>query len=80
LAAQRLGIRKVLLPKANEKDLPELPEPVRKGLELVFVEHIDELLAHALVESPLDARRRAGKTGKAQRGPVGRRSGARAHA
>ncbi len=81
VAAQRLGIRKVLLPKANEKDLPELPESVRKGLELVFVEHIDELLAHALVESPGGMPRgKAGKSGKPKPTPARRRSGATAHA
>ena len=87
VAALRLGIRKVLLPKGNEKDLPELPEPVRKGLELVFVEHVDELLAHALVEQPGQPGRgrggRGGKTGKAAKPkstPARRRSGATVHA
>jgi ATP-dependent Lon protease len=81
VAAQRLGIRKVLLPKANEKDLPELPEMVRKGLELVFVDHIDELLAHALVELPGGMLRgKAGKSGKPKAVPVRRRSGTAAHA
>ncbi len=60
VAAQRLGIRKVLLPKGNEKDLPELPEMVRKGMELVFVEHVDELLEHALVRMP-DTKKTKGK-------------------
>jgi ATP-dependent Lon protease len=81
VAAQRLGIRKVLLPKANEKDLPELPEPVRKGLELVFVEHIDELLAHALVELPGGMlHSKTGKSGKPKAMPARRRSGTAAHA
>jgi ATP-dependent Lon protease len=52
VAAQRLGIEKVLLPKANEKDLPDLPEQVRKRMELVFVDHIDEALEQALVSMP----------------------------
>jgi ATP-dependent Lon protease len=52
VAAQRLGIRKIVLPKANEKDLPELPEMVRKSMELVFVEHVDELLEHVLERMP----------------------------
>ena len=52
VAAQRLGIKKILLPKDNEKDLPDLPEHVRKTIELVFIEHVDELLEHALLEMP----------------------------
>ena len=63
VAAQRLGIRKVLLPrKANEKDLPELPEIVRKGLEVVLVDHVDEVLKLALV--PPTPRRRAWRTSR----------------
>jgi len=48
IAAHRGGICKVLLPKENEKDLRDVPEAVRKGLELVLVEHMDEVLSHAL--------------------------------
>ncbi|MBM4354451.1 MAG: endopeptidase La [Deltaproteobacteria bacterium] len=48
IAAHRGGIRKVLLPKENEKDLRDVPQAVRKGLELVLVDHMDEVLAHAL--------------------------------
>jgi ATP-dependent Lon protease len=48
IAAHRGGIRKVIAPKQNEKDLHEIPRQVRKDLEIVFVEHMDEVLAHAL--------------------------------
>ncbi|HUE97127.1 MAG TPA: S16 family serine protease, partial [Longimicrobiaceae bacterium] len=48
LAASRLGIRTVLIPKLNEKDIPEIPETIRKGLEIVPVEHVDDVLRHAL--------------------------------
>ncbi len=48
LAARRAGIQKVLLPKENEKDMEDIPENVRKKLTFVFVEHMDEVLEHAL--------------------------------
>ncbi len=49
LAALRGGITKVLIPKDNEKDLVEIPDNVKKGLEIVAVSTIDEVLKHALV-------------------------------
>lgn len=52
LAALRGGITKALIPYDNEKDLPEIPANVRKGIEIVPVRTIDEVLAHALLEMP----------------------------
>lgn len=49
LSAHRAGITKVLLPKDNEKDVDDIPESVRKDLQLVFVEHMDTVLEEALV-------------------------------
>lgn len=49
LAANRAGIKKILLPAENAKDLIELPESVKRKLEFVLVEHMDEVLEHALV-------------------------------
>jgi ATP-dependent Lon protease len=48
LAALRGGIQKVLIPAENEKDLVEIPEAIRAGLEIVPVAHVDEALTHAL--------------------------------
>jgi len=48
LAAHRSGIKKVLIPIENEKDLVEIPENVKKGLEIVPVKIVDEVLQHAL--------------------------------
>ena len=45
LAALRAGIDTVLLPKRNEKDLEEIPEPARKKLKFVWLENIDDALA-----------------------------------
>jgi len=52
LAAHRMGLRTVLLPKDNEKDLAEIPPEVQAGIAIKFVETMDEVLAFAL-ESPL---------------------------
>ncbi|MDD5655808.1 MAG: endopeptidase La [Elusimicrobia bacterium] len=48
LAAKRAELARVILPKANEKDLAELPPEARAGLELVFVEELDEALTAAI--------------------------------
>jgi ATP-dependent Lon protease len=50
LAAHRAGLRKVILPKENEKDLDLVPEHAKKELELVCVSHMDEVLSEALLE------------------------------
>jgi ATP-dependent Lon protease len=50
LAALRGGIRTVLIPAENEKDLAEIPAAVLESLEIVPVGHVDEVLARALVE------------------------------
>ena len=50
LAALRGGIRTVLIPAENEKDLVDLPSSVKDGLEIVVVSHVDEVLARALTE------------------------------
>jgi ATP-dependent Lon protease len=54
LAALRGGIKTVLIPKENEKDLAEIPDNVKKGLEIIPVAHADEVLQRALV-SPVVA-------------------------
>ncbi len=53
IAAHRGGIRTVIAPRENKKDYNEIPKTVRKGIEMVWVEHMDEVLAHALrLEDP----------------------------
>ncbi|BBO70989.1 Lon protease [Desulfosarcina alkanivorans] len=49
LAAHRGGIRKVIIPKENEKDLKDIPKVVTRQMKVVPVEHMDEVLGHALV-------------------------------
>jgi ATP-dependent Lon protease len=50
LAARRAGLQRVILPKANEKDLRELPENVRAEIEFIFAERIEDVLAAAIPE------------------------------
>ena len=52
LAALRGGITKVLIPEENVKDLAEIPENVKEGLEIVPVAHVDEVLEQALIDRP----------------------------
>jgi ATP-dependent Lon protease len=52
IAAHRAGIQKVLLPKRNERDLKEVPEEVRRDLEFVFAETVEEALHHVLGIEP----------------------------
>ncbi len=50
IAANRAGIRKVLLPEQNRADVAEIPEEVREALEIKLIEHVDEALDAALLE------------------------------
>jgi ATP-dependent Lon protease len=52
LAAHRAGLKKVLLPKKNQKDLREIPKKVRKDLEFIFVDRMDQVLPVALMKPP----------------------------
>ncbi|MEL7347403.1 MAG: endopeptidase La [Pseudomonadota bacterium] len=52
LAALRGGIKTVMIPKENVKDLPEIPDNVKEGLEIIPVETVTEVLKVALTEQP----------------------------
>ncbi|MBL8576274.1 MAG: endopeptidase La [Mesorhizobium sp.] len=52
LAALRGGIKKVLIPEENAKDLADIPENVKSGMEIVPVSRVGEVLKHALVRMP----------------------------
>jgi ATP-dependent Lon protease len=58
IAAHRAGIKTVILPLDNERDLADVPDFIRKDLRFVLAEHIDEVLREALVK-PLHALRSA---------------------
>ena len=52
LAALRAGIKTVMIPEENVKDLAEIPNNVKSGLEIIPVARMDEVLKHALVRMP----------------------------
>jgi ATP-dependent Lon protease len=58
LAAMRAGIENIIIPEQNRKDLEDIPAPLRKRMKFFFVKHIDEVLAEALVRSPLKGARK----------------------
>lgn len=49
LAAKNAGIKKVLVPKKNIKDIEEIEDEIKQGLKIVFVEHMDEVLKEAIL-------------------------------
>ena len=61
LAAKTAGIKKVLVPAENEKDVQEISREIKAGLEIVFVKYMEEVLEHALVKKR--AAFASGKTG-----------------
>jgi ATP-dependent Lon protease len=64
LAAYRAGLREVILPAGNERDLRDVPEDVREGMQFHFVERMDEIFDVALLEKESRAGRRRGTVGR----------------
>ena len=52
LAAHRAGVKKVLIPKENEKDLVDVPKKVREDIKIIPVENADEVIKMALIKEP----------------------------
>jgi len=48
LAAHRAGLKKIIMPLKNDKDLVDVPKSARRDLQFIFVEHMDTVLAAAL--------------------------------
>jgi ATP-dependent Lon protease len=67
LAAKRAGIKRVIVPKRNEKDMPDIPEEVRKTIQFIFVDNLDQALKAALDVVPKNA-----KSVAKSRKPVGK--------
>ena len=49
LAAHRGGVKLVLIPDENEKDLVDIPKEVKKDLSIISVKHMDEVISHAML-------------------------------
>ena len=74
LAAHLAGVKTVLIPKRNEKDLIDIPEDVRSQLRIVGVETMDQVLAEALIDAPRPAARiKAERAARQKAHPVLRR-------
>ena len=54
ISAHRSGIKKIYIPKENEKDIEDIPASVRADLEIQLVEHVDEILTDLLIREPLE--------------------------
>jgi ATP-dependent Lon protease len=66
LAAQRVGIKRMIMPLPNKKDLYDIPKKVIREMEFIYVENIKEVLEHALVaKAPKRKRARAKASGRA---------------
>lgn len=50
LAASQFGIRQILLPEKNKRDMEEIPQSIRKKLEFIYVKNVDDVLTHALMK------------------------------
>ena len=48
ISAHRSGIKKIIIPRENEKDIDEIPEVVRNELEIVLADHVDTVIENAL--------------------------------
>jgi ATP-dependent Lon protease len=66
VAARRAGIKEVLIPRDNAKDLSEIPEEVREDLSFVLVDNMDQVLEHALDRAHPETGPRSGKDDTAQ--------------
>jgi Lon protease (S16) C-terminal proteolytic domain len=76
LAAQDAGIKRVIAPKLNEQDIEDIPEHLRKDIEFIFVERIEEVLEHAL--EPESGSPNGAGPGRAARGKAAAGDGVRA--
>jgi ATP-dependent Lon protease len=78
LAAQGLGVKRVIAPKRNEADLDELPEHLTRDIQFIFVDEVDRVLDEALEAATTPARpaelpRSRRRTGRTQRAPAAAR-------
>jgi ATP-dependent Lon protease len=70
LAAHRAGLKKIILPRKNDKDLIDVPKSARRDLQFVFVEHMDAVLAAALFPQPKESARAKAANEPRRRAPA----------
>jgi len=61
LGAKRAGIRRVIVPKRNQKDIKEVPDEITRGMEYIYVSHLDEVLSLAFTKDPRKGESKADK-------------------
>jgi ATP-dependent Lon protease len=71
LAAKRMGIKKVIIPKRNRKDLEDIPKYIKKDMEFVFAETMDDVLEAALKKNSQESK----KTANSQKSSVKKKKG-----
>ena len=59
LAAHRAGLRRVVLPEGNRRDVKQIPDEARRDLEVIFASRIEEVLETALTRGVREARARS---------------------
>jgi ATP-dependent Lon protease len=72
LAARRMGIMTVILPAKNDKDVKEIPATVKRGMQFIYVEHMDQVLEAALAERAGSRRAGDGTGERRERRPAAR--------
>ena len=72
LAARRAGVTTVILPKQNGRDLPEIPEELRRDLKFVLAQRVDDVLEAAMSPAPLILPKPVKKSGPPKRRPAKR--------
>ena len=70
LAARRVGITTVVIPKGNQKDLEELPEVVKRDIRFIPVERVEEVFAIALLEEEVEGKPKPRKRAQAKPMPL----------
>ncbi len=61
LASKRSGLKTVLVPKANEIDLSEISDEIKSGLKIIFVDEVEDVLPHVLVDGKKKSRKKPAK-------------------
>jgi ATP-dependent Lon protease len=61
MAAHRAGIKTIIVPRRNQKDMVEIPKKIQRDLEFIFVDRMDDVLPVALAPDPIEPRRHESK-------------------
>jgi ATP-dependent Lon protease len=64
LAAHRAGIKRIIMPERNKKDLHDVPEQAKKEMEFIFAHSMDDVLVATMEENPFDRATKAAQTAK----------------